>query len=496
LSELSGGFKLRVLLAQVLVGNPEVLLLDEPTNHLDILSIRWLEGFLERYTGTAVVISHDQEFLNRVSNHILDVDYQTITAYVGNYRSFLAQKALVREQKEAEIARQEKILAEKRAFVERFGAKATKARQAQSRLKQIEKIEIEELPQTSRRAPGFDFQQLRPSGKDVLTLRDVAKAFGDKHVLNGVSLTLRRAERLGVIGANGLGKSTLLKILVERLQADSGTVQWGHEVRIGYFAQDHKELLTDPKLNPLDFAWEACPQEGTSFVRGYLGRMLFSGESVTKSVAALSGGEGARLIFCRMMIEKPNVLILDEPTNHLDLEAIEALVEALLAFEGTLVFVSHDRWFVSKLATRILELTPEGVNDFPGTYDEYLEKKGRDHLDREQVAELAKQEQRAKKEEASSARELGWEERKRLQNKKKSLPRKRDEVLAAIAAKEARVKEIQASYAQEDLYTRSTASEVQALHVEEQRLNASIAELTEQWEQLEGELEELERLGV
>lgn len=500
LAQLSGGFKLRVLLAQVLVGDPEILMLDEPTNHLDILSISWLEEFLRSYDGCALVISHDQSFLDRVTTHILDVDYQTVTAYVGNYHAFVAQKALIREQKEAEIARTEKLMAEKRAFVERFKAKATKARQAQSRAKQLEKMEVEVLAESSRRAPLFDFKQMRPSGRDVLTAEGLCKSFGEKRVLKDVGLSLRRGERLAVIGANGLGKSTLLKLLVDRLQPDSGKVQWGHEVKIGYFAQDHKELLTDPKLTPLDFVWSACPLEGTSFVRGRLGRMLFSGDAVEKSVASLSGGEGARLIFCRMLVERPNVLVLDEPTNHLDLEAIEALVEAVLKFEGTLIFVSHDRWFVSRLATRVLEVTPEGVNDFQGTYDEYLQRQGQDHLDKQAVAGQAKQELRAKKDERqeqrAQAESLGWEERKRLQNKKKALPKKRDELLQQISGLETELSAIHTQYTSDGFYEKNGADAIARLSQQEQKLKDRIIVLTTEWEQVESDLMELEGLGL
>src|SRR4051794_10014917 len=243
LATLSGGFKLRVLLAQVLVGGPDALFLDEPTNHLDILSIRWLEKFLAAYRGVALVISHDQRFLDNVATHILDVDYGTILAYTGNYASFVLQKQAIRTQKEGEIDRAEKIIAHKRAFVERFGAKATKAKQAQSRLKQIERIEVEELAGSSRRTPHFRFDQERQSGREVLEISSVHKAYGAKKVLTDVSLTVRRGEKVAIIGPNGLGKSTLLKIVMSRLDADQGSVKWGHEVRAGYFAQDHKELL-------------------------------------------------------------------------------------------------------------------------------------------------------------------------------------------------------------------------------------------------------------
>ncbi|HTJ80235.1 MAG TPA: ABC-F family ATP-binding cassette domain-containing protein [Polyangiaceae bacterium] len=383
LGRLSGGYKLRVLLAQALVGRPDALFLDEPTNHLDIVSIRWLERFLMAYRGVAVVVSHDHRFLNEVSTHILDVDYGTIQQYPGNYDDFLERKVETRDRKEAEVARVERAIEEKKASLERFKAKATKARQANSRLKQLERVEIVRLEPTSRRYPKFAFPIERPSGKDVLELKNVSKSFGDKSVLSDVSLTIRRGERVAVIGANGLGKSTLLKIATGRHTADAGEVAWGHEARQGYFAQDHKELLVHPDQSAHDFLWQSCSDETTNFVRGVLGRLLFSREEVDKKLGSLSGGEAARLVFGKITLERPNVLVLDEPTNHLDLESIEALTEALLDYEGTLIFVSHDRWFVSELATRIVEIEPDGVTSFPGTYEEYLERRGADHLSRE-----------------------------------------------------------------------------------------------------------------
>lgn len=397
LGTLSGGYKLRVLLAQVLIGRPDALFLDEPTNHLDILSIRWLESFLRAYKGCAVIISHDRHFLDAVSNRMLDVDYQTITEYAGNYTKFLEQKVETRDRMETQNARAEKAIAEKKAFVERFKAKATKARQAQSRVKQIEKIEIKELPRSSRIAPNFRFDQSRPSGRDVLRVKGLNKAYGDNPVLDSVNFEIRRGERVAVIGANGIGKSTLLKILCGKLEKDAGEFEWGHQAQVGYFAQDHHELLGSPKETPLNFVWAACPEETTNYVRGHLGRMLFSGDDVDKPAAALSGGEAARVIFARLAVQKPNVMVLDEPTNHLDLETIDALQTSLSAREGTLIFVSHDRHFVSRLATRVIELRADGLRDFQGRYDEYLEREGDDHLDAEKVVLKAKKQEREEK---------------------------------------------------------------------------------------------------
>ncbi|MEO8798060.1 MAG: ABC-F family ATP-binding cassette domain-containing protein, partial [Polyangiaceae bacterium] len=487
LRTLSGGFKLRVLLAQVLVGGPDALLLDEPTNHLDILSIRWLEKFLATYRGVAVVISHDQRFLENVANRILDVDYGTITQYVGSFDRFVLEKVAVRERKEAAIARQEKIIAEKMAFVERFGAKATKAKQAQSRLKQIEKIEVEELAASSRRTPLFRFALDRPSGKEVLELSHVSKAYGEKKVLTDVSLTVRRGEKVAIIGPNGLGKSTLLKIVMNDVEADAGSVKLGHETKVGYFAQDHSELLPGPNVTPLDYLWDACPTEPTTYVRGQLGRVLFSGEDVEKPIGALSGGEAARLIFGRIIVQKPNVLILDEPTNHLDLEAIAALIEGLRTFEGTVVFVSHDRFFVSALATRILEVTPTGPRDFSGTYSEYLAQCGDDHLDADTVV-LKTAGSKEKKNDKQQDGTLSWEEQKKLRNRKNQLPSRRDKVMASIEAAETRKTEITTLFAAPGFFERTLKGEVLVLQREEAELASKIEAWMKEWEAIEAEL--------
>ena len=391
LSVLSGGFKLRALLAQTLAAGPDVLLLDEPTNHLDILSIRWLEKFLCAFKGTLLVVSHDHRFLNNVCTHIVDVDYQRLTMYRGDYDAFQRAKREERERREAEIEKRQREIADHKEFIERFRAKPTKARQAKSKARIVERIVIEPLPMSSRRWPAFRLAARRKSGRTVLELGGLSKRYGGNAVLTDVSLRVHRGDRLAILGPNGIGKSTLLKIAMGLVEPDAGTVRWGYEAHPGYFAQDHRELLAGSDDTLQSWLWNFCPGEPIGYVRGKLAEVLFTKDEAAKKVANLSGGEAARLIFARLSVTKPTVLVLDEPTNHLDLEGIEALAEGLEAYDGTLVFVSHDRWLVSRLATRILELTPRGVVDFPGGYEEYLDRCGDDHLDAEAVLRRARE---------------------------------------------------------------------------------------------------------
>ncbi len=397
---LSAGYKLRVLLAKVLFGRPDVMLLDEPTNHLDLESIHWLNRFLvEQHKGTLLVVSHDRHFLNNVATHVADVDYRTITIYTGNYAEFVASKYENQQRAEATAQSAKKKIGELQDFVQRFGSHASKSKQAQSRLKQIEKLEdIVETKGAKRSSlvrPFVRFEFDKPSGRDVLRLTTVAKSFGEKHVLGDVSLNLNRGDRLGVVGRSGIGKSTLLKLLVGAskdldaetkpytLEPDSGEIRWGHETSVGYFAQDHHEALgeTAKGTTPYDWLYRFDARRTKEEIRGILGRLLFSGDSALKPTEALSGGEAARLLLGKIVLGRHNVLVLDEPTNHLDIESIEGLLEGLLKFEGTVIFVSHDHHFVQRLATRIVDLRdrPAGDDrpgaelvDFSGTYEEYL----------------------------------------------------------------------------------------------------------------------------
>jgi ATPase subunit of ABC transporter with duplicated ATPase domains len=486
LSTLSGGFKLRVLLAQVLAAEPDVLLLDEPTNHLDILSIRWLEKFLsDSYKGTAIVISHDHRFLDNICTHIADVDYETITLYPGDYTAFVAAKAGERERKEAEIEKREAEIARHKEFVDRFRAKATKARQAQSKIKLIEKIVIERLPQSSRRYPTFKFQQVRPSGRQALELAGIAKSYGDKQVLADVSLRVERGDRIAILGPNGIGKSTLLKIAMGEVEPDAGQVAWGYETHPGYFSQDHYEVPKASKQSVEAWLWEFVPGEPIGFVRGNLGMVLFSGDDVKKPVGNLSGGEAARLVFCKLAVTRPNVLVLDEPTNHLDLEAIEALVEGLRSYDGTLIFVSHDRWFVSQLASRIFEISPRGINDFPGTYEEYLERLGDDHLDAEAVLRM----RREQKKKAAAVKDPGDDRRR--QRRQKDLGKQLDQVTAAVEQAESRIHAINEMFCDPTFFDRTSRDQVRKLENEQKTLSAKVEELMGEWERIETEIAEL-----
>ncbi len=492
---LSGGFKLRVLLAQVLAGVPDALLLDEPTNHLDILSIRWLEKFLLDFSGPAVVISHDHRFLDNVCTHILDIDYETVSRYTGNYSDFVEGKCTQRERREREIEKREKEIAHHQQFVDRFRAKASKARQAQSKLRLIEKkaAGLEQLPPSSRRYPTLRFEQVRPSGREAIKIDGVKKAFGDNEVLHGVDLSVRRGDRLAIMGPNGIGKSTLLKIVMGELEPADGEVEWGYETHPGYFAQDHRDQLKPDHQTAEAWIHEACPGENIGFVRNQLGRVLFSGDEAKKKLKALSGGEAARLVFCRLTIQKPNVLVLDEPTNHLDLESIEALVGALNSYDGTLLFVSHDRWFVSQLATRVVEIKPGEILDYQGTYEEYVHYCGDDHLDADTVVLKAR---RAKRQAKKTARELPEESAQGEQrpstrsskNRIRQMKSQRDEVIARIEEAEVRIGEINELFCDPGFYDRTGPDEVRALEGEQTALRNEVEELTAKWEEAEEEL--------
>jgi ATPase subunit of ABC transporter with duplicated ATPase domains len=377
--DLSGGWKMRVAMARVLLGRPDVLLLDEPTNHLDLESIVWLENYLRALPSALLMTSHDRDFMNRIVSRIAEIDGGEITAYSGNYDFYERERALREANREAAYARQQAMLAKEQRFIERFAAHAAKAAQVQSRVKALEKIEKVELPRR-RRVVEFRFKQPPRSGDKVAVLNGVTKAYGARVVHDGLSMTIQRGERWCVMGKNGAGKSTLLKMVAGVLAPDAGEVTLGASLQMGYFAQQSLQLL-DPTLTVFEQVQKDFPQESTGVLRSLLGAFQFSGDDVDKPIRALSGGERSRLVLARMLLYPPNFLVLDEPTNHLDLATKEMLVEALSEFDGTMIFVSHDRAFLRGLSNRVIELGGESGRDrephlYPGSYVEYVARTG------------------------------------------------------------------------------------------------------------------------
>jgi ATPase subunit of ABC transporter with duplicated ATPase domains len=387
MGELQGGQKVRVLLAQALFGHPQALLLDEPTNHLDLDSIHWLQGFLNAYDGVVIAISHDRHFLNSICTHIADIDYETIITYTGTYDDMVVAKTQVRAQIESQNAQREKKIAQLNEFIARFAA-GTRSSQVQSRRKEVERLQVTELARSNIQRPFIKFEQKRPSGKHILEIEHLSKSYDEKLVIRDFTASITRGEKIALMGRNGAGKTTLLNALLANSPttpeaelrktsgydgpfSDAGKVIWGHEASIGYFAQDHRSLI-ETGTTAIEWLHQWAPAAVTEELRGILGQMLFAREEATKSTNVLSGGEAARLLFCKLMLQKPNVLILDEPTNHLDLEAINALNIALQRYQGTVLLVTHDHDLIDEVATRVWHFEGDHkITDFKGTYEEY-----------------------------------------------------------------------------------------------------------------------------
>jgi ATPase subunit of ABC transporter with duplicated ATPase domains len=374
--KLSGGWKMRVALAKILLMRPDMLLLDEPSNHLDIESIIWLESFLKGFDGAILLTSHDREFMNRIVSKIIEIDGGTLTSYSGDYEFYRQQRALADVQQQAQFERQQAMLAKEIAFIERFKARASHAAQVQSRVKKLDKIDRVEPPKRQQTVR-FEFQPAPRSGEDVATLKAVTKSYGSRRIYDGLDFQVRRGERWCVMGVNGAGKSTLLKLVAGASEPDTGTVARGPSVKMGYFAQHAMELL-DGDRNVLEWLEDAFPQAGQAPLRALAGCFGFSGDEVEKKCRVLSGGEKVRLVMARMLFDPPNFLVLDEPTNHLDIATKQMLIEALSRYEGAMLFVSHDRHFLAALSNRVLELTADGLHAYGGGYAEYVQATGRE----------------------------------------------------------------------------------------------------------------------
>ncbi|MET4206267.1 ATPase subunit of ABC transporter with duplicated ATPase domains [Bradyrhizobium sp. LA2.1] len=374
--KLSGGWKMRVALARILLMRPDVMLLDEPSNHLDLESLIWLEKFLHDFEGTLLMTSHDREFINRVISKVIEIDSGSLTTYTGDYEFYEQQRAQNEKQQQAQFERQQAMLAKEIKFIERFKARASHAAQVQSRVKKLDKIERVEPPRR-RQSIAFDFLPAPRSGEDVVALKNVHKGYGSKRIYDGLDFMIRRRERWCVMGVNGAGKSTLLKLIAGASEPDEGTVAVGGSVKMGYFAQHAMDLL-DGERTVFQSLEDQFPTAGQGSLRALAGCFGFSGDDVEKRCRVLSGGEKARLVMAKMLFDPPNFLVLDEPTNHLDLATKEMLITALSDFEGTMLFVSHDRHFLATLSNRVLELTPEGIHQFGGGYTEYVARTGQE----------------------------------------------------------------------------------------------------------------------
>ncbi len=372
MKDIGGGEKVRVLLAQALFGNPDILLLDEPTNHLDIDSITWLEEFLIDFDNTVIVVSHDRHFLNKVCTHIADIDFSKITLYVGNYDFWYESSRLAQQQMKDENKKKEQKMKELQAFIQRFSSNASKARQATSRKKVLDKIQLEDIRPSTRKYPYIAFTQEREAGKEILTVEKLTKTVEGVKVFNNLELTINKGEKVAFVGSDSLPKTTLFKILMGEMKQDSGDFKWGITTARSYFPKDNSEFFK-ADYNLVDWLRQYSKNQEETYIRGFLGRMLFSGEESLKKASVLSGGEKVRCMLSRMMLSESNILILDEPTNHLDLETITSLNESLINFSGTVLFTSHDHQFTHTIATRIIEITPRGVIDKMMSYDDYIE---------------------------------------------------------------------------------------------------------------------------
>ncbi|MBC2886770.1 ABC-F family ATP-binding cassette domain-containing protein [Ochrobactrum sp. CM-21-5] len=373
---LSGGWKMRVALARILLMRPDVMLLDEPSNHLDLESLIWLEGFLKNYEGALLMTSHDREFMNRIVTKIIEIDSGSLMTYSGDYGFYEGQRALNEKQQQAQFERQQAMLAKEIKFIERFKARASHASQVQSRVKKLEKIDRVEPPRR-RQTVAFDFAPAPRSGEDVVSFKGVHKAYGNRTIYNGLDFMVRRRERWCIMGVNGAGKSTLLKLVAGADEPDQGNVALGASVKLGYFAQHAMDIL-DGDSTILQWLEERFPKAGQAPLRALAGCFGFSGDDIEKKCRVLSGGEKARLVMAAMLFDPPNFLVLDEPTNHLDLDTKEMLIKALSAYEGTMLFVSHDRHFLAALSNRVLELTSDGIHQYGGGYTEYVERTGQE----------------------------------------------------------------------------------------------------------------------
>lgn len=474
ISVLSGGQKTRLALGKLLLKKPDLLILDEPTNHLDMETLNWLEQYLQHYNGAVLIVSHDRYFLDRVVNTVYEISRTVCTKYVGNYSAYLKQKAEAYERELKQFEKQQEEIARMKDFIQRNLARASTTKRAQSRRKMLEKMEIVDRPAGNEKSASFSFEIEKQSGNDVLKAIDLSLSYDQKTpIVKNINFSIHRKDSIALIGPNGVGKSTLLKTIINRLKPLSGKIQFGSNVQIGYYDQEQADLSSSKRV--LDELWDDYPEKTEKEIRTVLGNFLFSGDEVLKTVSSLSGGEKARLALAKLMLKKANFLIMDEPTNHLDLDSKEVLENALINFPGTILFVSHDRYFINKIATKIFELSTEGIAEYIGDYDYYIAKKA-EMIELEQLKEptIETKEQKQGK--------LSYEQEKILKKKERQRQRRIEELENKIAEIEEAIAENNEMLCDPNIY--QDHEKAQKLHDQNVMLTEQLEQLMEEWESL------------
>ncbi|WP_226530371.1 ABC-F family ATP-binding cassette domain-containing protein [Metabacillus niabensis] len=480
ISSLSGGQKTRLALGKLLLTKPDLLILDEPTNHLDIETLTWLEQYLQNYLGAILIVSHDRYFLDKIVNQVYEISRNTSTRFIGNYSNYLKQKAENYEKEVKSFERQQEEVAKLKDFIQRNIARASTTKLAQSRRKKLEKMELMSKPLGDEKSANFQFDIERQSGNDVLKATDISVSY-DKHhpIISNISFSISRGDSIALVGPNGIGKSTLLKSIVQKLDALTGNFSLGSHVQIGYYDQQQADLTSNKRV--LDELWDEYPQQTEKEIRTVLGNFLFSGDDVLKPVSTLSGGEKARLALSKLMLQKANFLILDEPTNHLDLDSKEILENALIDFPGTILFVSHDRYFINRIATKVFELSSHNLTEYLGDYDYFLTKK-EEILELERLAEEEKNNVSHKISSSASEGKLNYQQEKELKKLERQKQRRIEEIEQSISEIEERIEKNEALLCDPSIY--QDHEQVQKINIENEQLNSDLEQLMTEWEQL------------